>query len=230
MKYPFENDLAALRGHVGSGTRALFLVNPHNPSGTVSDPAAFHAFVSEMARQTLVVVDEAYLEYADDFATRTCAAHVRATENVAVFRTFSKIYGLAALPFGYAVLPHELAEALKRRGVGHPRTLDRLAVTAAGASLRDAPFVAAVRARIASERARWSVTLDSLGARHADARANFVFFETGRPHAEVAAAMRARGVDIGRSFLPLDRWARISIGLPEENALAQSALGEVLRR
>src|SRR5208282_2223622 len=107
-------------------------------------PAAFHALVSEMARQALVIVDEAYLEYLDDFAARTCAAHVRAGENVAVFRTFSKIYGLAGLPFGYAVLPRELAAGLKRRGVGHPRTLNRLAVVAAAASLRDAPFVASV--------------------------------------------------------------------------------------
>jgi histidinol-phosphate aminotransferase len=224
-----ENDLPALSARVGSATRALFLVNPHNPSGTLSDPATFHAFVSEMARRTLVIVDEAYLEYLDDFATRTCAVHVRASENVAVFRTFSKIYGLAALPFGYAVMPTGLAEALRRRGVGHPRSLDRLAVAAAAASLRDEAFVPAVRAKVARERARWSVVFDSLGVRRADARANFVFFETGRPHAEIAAAMRVRGVDIGRSFPPLDRWARISVGLPEENSLAQVSLREVLR-
>jgi histidinol-phosphate aminotransferase len=130
-----ENDLAALGGRVGASTRALFLVNPHNPSGTVSDAAAFHAFVSEMARRTLVIVDEAYLEFLEDFAVRTCVSHVRAGENVAVFRTFSKIYGLAALPFGYAVLPHGLAGSLKRRGVGSARSLDRLAVAAASASL-----------------------------------------------------------------------------------------------
>jgi histidinol-phosphate aminotransferase len=129
-----ENDLAALGGRVGASTRALFLVNPHNPSGTVSDAAAFHAFVSEMARRTLVIVDEAYLEFLEDFAVRTCVSHVRAGENVAVFRTFSKIYGLAALPFGYAVLPHGLAGSL-RRGVGSARSLDRLAVAAASASL-----------------------------------------------------------------------------------------------
>jgi histidinol-phosphate aminotransferase len=225
-----ENDLSALSARVGPAARALFLVNPHNPSGTASDPAAFHAFVSEMARRTLVIVDEAYLEYVDDFAARTCSAHVRAAENVAVFRTFSKMYGLAGLPFGYAVLPAGLAQALKRRGVGHPRSLDRLALAAAGASLRDAEFVASVRAKVAGERARWSATLDSLGTRRTDARANFVFFETGRPHAEIAAAMRARRIDIGRSFPPLDQWARISIGLPEENAIARSALREILRR
>jgi histidinol-phosphate aminotransferase len=225
-----ENDLPGLASRIGAATRALFLVNPHNPSGTVSSPAALHAFVAEAARRTLVIVDEAYLEYLDDFAARTCVVHSAAGENVAVFRTFSKIHGLAGLPFGYAVLPAPLASALRRRGVGHPRSLDRLAVAAAGASLGDPSFIASVRARVGAERLRWNGTLDALGLRHTDARGSFVFFETGRPHAELAAAMRSRSVDIGRAFPPLDRWARISSGLPEENALAQAVLRDVARR
>jgi histidinol-phosphate aminotransferase len=56
-----------------------------------------------------------------------------------------------------------------------------------------------------------------------------VFFETGRPHAAFAAAMRARGIDIGRAFPPLDTWARISIGLPDENAQARAALRAIVR-
>jgi histidinol-phosphate aminotransferase len=223
-----ENDLANLRERVGASTRALFVVNPHNPSGTVSDAAVFHEFVSDTARRTLVIVDEAYLEFLDDFAVRSSVRHAREGENVAVFRTLSKIHGLAGLPFGYAVLPRRLAEELQRRGVGNPRSLDRLAVAAASASLRDTSFVASVRSRVAIERARWSVILDALGVRRAEARGNFVFFETRRPHTEIAAAMRSRGVDIGRSFPPLDQWARVSIGLPEENAYAQAALREVL--
>jgi histidinol-phosphate aminotransferase len=224
-----ENDLAALREHVGASTRALFVVNPHNPSGTVSDAAVFHEFVSEMARRTLVIVDEAYLEFLDDFAVRSSVRHAREGENVAVFRTLSKIHGLAGLPFGYAVLPRRLAEELRRRGVGNTRSLDRLAVAAASASLRDTSFVASVRSKVAIERARWAAILDALGVRRTEARGNFVFFETRRPHADIAAAMRSRGVDIGRPFPPLEQWARVSIGLPDENAYAQAALREVLR-
>ena len=62
----------------------------------------------------------------------------------------------------------------------------------------------------------------------AESTGNFVFFETGRPHEEFAAAMLARGVDIGRAFPPLDRWARISLGLPEDNARARDALRGVI--
>jgi len=66
-----ENNLPQLRAKLTARTRALFLVNPHNPSGTLSDAAGFKTFVAELAKQTLVIVDEAYLEYAGDFAERT---------------------------------------------------------------------------------------------------------------------------------------------------------------
>lgn len=224
-----ENDLPALAARINERTAALFLVNPHNPSGVVSDPAVLFEFVRGVSRRTLVIVDEAYLEYLPDFAARTCAALVREGGNVVVFRTFSKIYGFAGQPMGYALLPAALSAELKGNGVGHARSLSRLAVAAAGASLRDPSFVAGVRMTVARERERWTATLDELGLRHSDARGNFVFFETGRPHGAFAAAMRARGIDIGRSFPPLDTWARISIGLPDENAAAQAALRATMR-
>jgi len=225
-----ENDLPALRARIGPRTRALFLVNPHNPSGTVSDAVALRAFVREVAERTLVVVDEAYLDFGDDFASRTCVALTRAGANVAVFRTFSKLHALAALPFGYAAMPAPLAGRLRERGVGEPRSLDALALAAAGASLGDTRYAAVTRAKVAAERARWHEELDARAIRRTDARGNFVFFETGRPHADVAAAFLAEGVVIGRAFPPLDHWARVSIGLPDENARARAAFEKIFRR
>jgi histidinol-phosphate aminotransferase len=224
-----RNDLPALRSRINPRTRALFLVNPHNPSGTVHPPRVFLDFAREASRQALVIVDEAYLEFTDNFAASTATALVRAGENVIVFRTFSKAYGLAALPFGYAVAPRALAAELTRAGVGEPRSLNRLALVAAGAALADQSFLDTVRAQVKAERSAWFALLRELGLRWADSRGNFVFFETRRPHGEFAAALLARGVDIGRAFPPLDTWARISIGLPEENAAARSAVRQVLK-
>lgn len=223
-----ENDLSAMAARVSDRTRAVFLVNPHNPSGTVSEASALHAFVRDVSRRALVIVDEAYLEFTPDFERRTIAARVLAGDNAIVFRTFAKIYGLAGMPLGYGIMPAQLAEQLRRSGAGDPHELDRLAVLAASVALTDHDFVAATRRRVTAERTRWHTELRRAGRRFADARANFVFFETGRPHAQVAARFRARGVDIGRDFPPLDRWARVSIGLPEENTLALAALSDVI--
>jgi len=224
-----QNDLPAIAAKVGPRTRAIYVVNPHNPTGTVSDPTAFANFVREMSSRTTVIVDEAYLEFEPDFAQRTTATLTRSGHNVIVFRTFGKIYGLAGLSIGYAIAPLNVAKSLKHAGIDAPDTFDRLALAAATASLRDRQYVADVRAKVTEERQKWNALFESRRIRHSDARGNFVFFETGRPHHEIAEAMLAKGVDIGRGFPPLDSWARISIGLPRENTIARAAVAEVLR-
>jgi Histidinol-phosphate/aromatic aminotransferase and cobyric acid decarboxylase len=223
-----ENDLTAIAAKINARTRAVYLVNPHNPSGTVSETEAFKAFVHDAAKRTTVIVDEAYLEFTPDFGERSVIDLRRAGDNVVVFRTFAKIYGLAGLSIGYAVAPKKLAEGLKRKGIGLPHALDRLAVAAASASLDDEGFVPATRLKVAAEREKWRLFFDEHGIRHADARGNFVFFETGRPHATVAAALRARGVEIARAFEPLDTWVRITIGLPHENDEVRRAVAAIL--
>jgi histidinol-phosphate aminotransferase len=224
------NDLPALRARLNGRTRAVFLVNPHNPSGTVSDATALHEFVAAAAKLATVIVDEAYLEFTSDFAERTLARQVRADGRVVVFRTFSKFYGLAALPLSFAILPTELAAELRRQGLGAVRAQNRLAVVAAHASLRDDAYAQRVRRSVDEERRRWLAVLDELGLRRSQASANFVFFEARRPQPELAAAFLARGIDIGRAFPPLEGWSRISIGLPVDNARAQSVLRQIIRR
>jgi histidinol-phosphate aminotransferase len=223
-----ENDLSAIAAKVNAHTRAVFLVNPHNPSGTVNSAAEFAAFLHAVSPRALVIVDEAYLEYSDDYSGRTAAAFTQSGENVIVFRTFSKIYGLAALPLGYAVAPKPVADFLRKQGFGDPHSLNRLALTAAAVSLRDEKYIARVRDAVAQERARWNAMLDELKLRHTDSQANFVYFDAGRPQAEVAAALKAEGVIVGRAFPPYSQWVRITIGLPEENLRAQAALRKFL--
>lgn len=113
-----ENDLPAITAKLNARTRAVFLINPHNPSGTVNAGPEFLEFVRKTSKQALVIVDEAYLEFSDDYAKRTAMSLVRAGDNVMVFRTVGKAHGLAALPFGYAVAPRALAEHLRKQGLG----------------------------------------------------------------------------------------------------------------
>jgi histidinol-phosphate aminotransferase len=228
LNQKFENDLDAIAAKTNARTRAIYLVNPHNPTGTVTDSATFLDFVREMSKRTTVIVDEAYLEFEPDFAQRTAAGLTRAGENVVVFRTFGKMYGLAGLAMGYAIAPKAIAASMKRAGIGGPGTLDRLALVAAAASLQDDDYVQSTRAKVTAEREKWNELFVTLKLRHSDSIANFVFFETGRPHQEVVAALDAKGIDIGRAFSPFENWARISIGLPQENALARSAITALL--
>ena len=223
-----ENDLPAIAGKVNGRTRAVYLVNPHNPTGTVNPPAQFIEFVRELSKRTLVIVDEAYLEFTPDFEQRTVAGLVRGDAQVVVFRTFSKIYGLASFVFGYALAPPELATSLKRLGVGAFFDTNRLSLVASTASLKDTGYIASVRAKVAAEREAWHKLFRQHWVRFTESQANFVFFDSGQPHHVTASALASQGIEIGRSHPPLDTWVRISIGLPEENAIARQAVAEML--
>jgi histidinol-phosphate aminotransferase len=223
-----ENDLPAIAARLTARTRALYIVNPHNPSGTVSEAVPFKAFLTEMAKRTTVIVDEAYLEFEADYAQKTAVELTRGGANVIVFRTFGKIYGLAGMSIGYAVAPKAVAQSLKRGGLGAAHSLNRLALTAAAASLRDSSYLDAMRSKVIEERQQWHTLLDTMGRRRSDSKGNFVFFETGKPHQAVAAQLLNEGIEIARAFPHFDHWVRISIGLPAENARARDAIKKFL--
>jgi histidinol-phosphate aminotransferase len=225
-----ENDLAGMAARVSDRTRALYLVNPHNPTGIVADEQALRDFARNVSSRALVIVDEAYLEYTDGFAQRTLTDLVRAGENVIVFRTFAKIFGLAGVEIGYGLVPRRIATMLRAQGANDPHLFNRLAVTAAATSLRATDYVAHVRSAVAAERETWKQLLQALQLRCTPSAASFMFIETGMPHASFAAAMRAEGIEIAHAFPPYDMWARITIGLPHENKAAQAALRRVLQR
>lgn len=220
-----EHDLAAMASAITKPNTVVYLANPNNPTGTVVDTAALRSFVREAAARAFVFLDEAYLDIAADFAGRTLAGMVRDTPNLLVARTFSKIYGLAGLRIGYAVTSPKFAATLRSYGLG---TLAYPGVMAAIASLQDEGYVATARAQIVAEREKLLALLRELKRPYAEPQGNFVFFQTGRPHAEVQAALMKESVAIARAFPPMLDWARITIGLPEENTLAREALRKVL--
>lgn len=222
-----ENDLLTITGRINERTQAIFLVNPHNPSGTVSDKQAFHTFLHEASQRALVIVDEAYLEFTDDFSGRTAINNLKQGDNVMVFRTFAKAYGLAGLSFGYAVAPKPLVAYLQAQGLGNVHDLNRLSVVAALAALNDSAFIPRIHQAITAERAKWNTVLDRLGIRHTDSQANFVYIDLQKPYEEVAAKFAKHGIRVGRAFAPYASWIRITIGLPEENGKAQAVVQQL---
>ena len=220
-----RNDLPALRQAVDTGARAIYLVNPHNPSGTVNDPAAFDSFIRDVSAKTLVIVDEAYIEY-DDIA-RSAVRFTREGRNVAVFRTLDKIYGLAGLPTGYVLAPLPLADSLRSGGLGDPHELGRLAIAAATAALADQAWVAKVRARTVAGRARLTASLDRLRLAHSESVANFVFFHAPADAAQKRKDLATHGIIAAHAFPPLDDWIRLAVGTEDEVTRTIAALERV---
>jgi len=223
-----ENDLPAIAAKINTKTQAVFLVNPHNPSGTVIEDTTFRHFVHEIAKKVLVIVDEAYLEFADHFEDRTVVKNIWEGDNVIVFRTFAKTYGLAGLSLGYAVASKKVAAYLKEQGLGDPHELNSLSLAAAKVALKDQEFIRQVHTQVSAEREKWHTLLDSLHLERTQSQGNFVYFNTKRPYDEVAAHLRKQGIVIGRVFEPYDTWVRITIGLPDENDQARQAIRNLI--
>ena len=174
-------------------------------------------------------MDEAYLEFKQDFETRSAVSLVRDGANVLVFRTFDKIHGLAGLPIGYTLVPKKLGATLRGQGLGDAESLGRLNMAAASAALADKQHVETVRMAVANERTKWLALLGQLHLPHTNSEANFIFFDTGQPHDDVAKPMRDRGIQVARAFPPYNNWVRITIGTAAENEKARKALQRVLK-
>jgi histidinol-phosphate aminotransferase len=226
----YENDLPGLQAKLNTKTRAVYLINPHNPTGTVSDDKSFKDFLRDASAHALVIVDEAYLEFTPDFWARSAVSLVRDGANVLVFRTFDKIHGLAGLPIGYALVPKRVAATLRGQGLGDAESLGRLNMAASSAALSDKDHTDRVRIAVASERQKWFSLLEELHIPHTQSVTNFVFFDAGRPQIEVAARMKKQGVQVARAFPPYSNWTRISIGTPAENETARHVLRQTLRQ
>lgn len=222
-RYPTDAVLAAVTGR----TAAIAVVTPNNPTGAVAT-AADLARLSAAAPHALLLVDLAYVEFADEALDLTAAA--LALPNAAVFRTLSKAWGLAGLRIGYAAGPADLIGWL--RAVGLPYAVSRPAAHMAAARLAEGdqairPFLDEVR----RERAALSATLAECGAAPEPSQANFVFARHPAPEWLRDALA---GLGIGIRIFPgkehLGDALRVSCpGEPEGLARVEHALRSALR-
>lgn len=219
-------DLGAMMERVTDKTRLFFIANPNNPTGTHVGRADVERCLRELPDDVLVVLDEAYVEFADadDYVTGLELRDLR--ERLLVLRTFSKAYGLAGTRCGYAVGPADLVGYLNRTRA--PFNVNAIAQAGALAALGDPGHVAEYVALNRTERARITGELESLGLRVAPSQANFVFADFGRPNKEVYDQMLRKGVIIRPMPAPVDTWLRITVGLEEENDRLLDAVRELV--
>ena len=217
-------DLDAMAAAITPRTRLVFVCNPNNPTSTAVGARALADFADRVPRDVLIVVDEAYREYADPALVPDGLALLGDRPNVAVLRTFSKAYGLAGLRVGYCVAPPRIAAHVRRTQV--PFSVSALAQRAAVIALGEGVEVARRAALTVAERDRVTGRLRALGHDVPDSRANFVWLPLGEDSADFARHC-AEGKVVVRPFP--GEGVRVTIGLPEENdvflALAASRQG-----
>jgi histidinol-phosphate aminotransferase len=227
LPQPFGHDLDAMRALVNSRTRLLFIANPNNPTGTWLDPGALRRFLEQVPQHVLVVLDEAYAEYATDGDDRTTLSWLDEFPNLVITRTFSKIYALAGLRVGYALASAAVAEVLNR--VRQPFNVNSLGQEAALAALDDADHVLRSRELNRAGLVQLREGLAALGIATPPSAGNFVLADLGRPAGPCYQALLRGGV-IARPVANygLPNHLRVTVGLPEHNARFLAAMRTAL--
>lgn len=216
-------DLPAMAEKINDKTKLILLANPNNPTGTIFTTGELETFLEAVPKDVVVIVDEAYFEYVDDPDYPNSLQYHDGERRIMTTRTFSKIHGLAGLRIGYAVGHPDLIDALERCRLAF--NVSRIAQAAALAALEDTEHIERSREAVKAGKEYLLPQFDELGITYWPSQTNFVMVELDRPSHEMHPELLKRGVIIR----PMPgNYARITIGLPEQNRHLIEALHQIL--
>lgn len=225
------HDLDAMSTMINDRTRLVFIANPNNPTGTWLRQQQLEQFLAQIPSHVVVVLDEAYFEYASDPAMGASdypngMQWLQTYPNLVVTRTFSKAYGLAGLRVGYSVSHTTIADLLNR--VRQPFNVNSLALAAAEAALKDQAHLEKGLACNIEGLQQYVQAFKQLGLEYIPSVANFISVKVGD-----AAQLYEQLLRLGVIVRPVANYAmpeylRITVGTAEENQRCISALEQVL--
>jgi len=220
-------DLDALAESVTEKTAMIFLTNPNNPTGSHFTTTEFNTFMAKIPEDVMVIVDEAYIEFARDPDIFNSLKKPLHDPRVVCLRTFSKAYGLAGFRVGYGVMDVSIASVLHR--IRQPFNVNSLAQVAAAAALDDHQFLESGIRTIHKGIDELGKALSEMGIKTFPTQANFFLLDVRKDATEVFKKMLEYGI-ITRSMKSygFPSCLRISAGLPEENRAFILALKQVL--
>jgi len=191
----------------------VYLCNPNNPTGVPVSADEVRDLLDGIPEDVPVLIDEAYHHFVEDPAYETAIPYVLEGRRVVVARTFSKIYGMAAMRLGYAIAPADMIERMRVYSTG---STNALVMWGGAAALEDVESERWVRETTLRLRKRTAADLEGLGYEVIPSDTNFLMVHIRRPVQEAAAAFRERGVLVGRPFPPMLEHMRVSVGTESE--------------
>lgn len=223
----YKYDLDAMLDCINKNTKIIFICNPNNPTGTIVGEQKLKEFLAQVPKNVLVVIDEAYYEYVEASNYPQTISLLSEYPNIIITRTFSKIYGLAALRVGYGIADEAIITNLSR--VKDPFNVNRIAQMAALESLSAVDHLK--QSRLVNEQGKdyLYTQLAKLGLEFVPTEANFILVNVEQDANKIFKKLLRKGVII-RSAVPfgLTTHFRVTIGTIDQNQLFISALKESL--
>ena len=222
----YGHDLEAMAAAVREDTRVLWIANPNNPTGTYASPESLRALLARVPRRVIVVLDEAYNEYLPDAMRHDTARWLAEYPNLVITRTFSKVYGLAALRVGYALAHPDVADLMNR--VRQPFNVGSLGQAAAVAALGDHAFVERSRALNAAGMQQILQGIKPLQLDHIQSYGNFVSIRVPQAGPVYQKLLRQGVIVRPVAGYGMPDFLRVTIGLHGENERFLVALRNAL--
>lgn len=220
----FATDVQGLLDAITDKTKICIIVNPNNPTGGKISNADLKYFMDNVPNHVITIIDEAYIEWVDEEGYENALQYVRENKNVIVLRTFSKVFGLAGLRFGYLITTPEISKYLGIVEANYGP--DRLALVAARVGIKDTKHLADSVKNNTEGRKYLTKELRALGFDVVESYASFIYFAPKMDTAYVIDELNKRGVyirDFGKTY------SRVSIGRPEQNKQFIDALKEIVK-
>ena len=215
LDHEFAHDLDKMLARVDSQTALVYICNPNNPTGSITTKESINQFLEKLPATVVVVVDEAYYQYAPySPAYESLLDRPVADPRLVVLRTFSAVYGLAGLRIGYAVMSPQLATRLRPQLTENG--VSDLGLQGALASLDDEEGLRFATKRNADARVEFSNQAIARMLKPIDTKANFVMMNVNHPAAEVVEQFRRNHVLIGGPYPPMNTFIRVSLGTPQD--------------
>ena len=216
------HDVDNMLNAIDDNTRVIFLVNPNNPTGTYTHRADFERFLNTIPPHIIVVIDEAYSEYIDRVDYPLALSYLEKYPNLIITRTFSKVYGLAALRLGYAVSSPEIADILNRARL--PFNVNSIVAKAGVAALQDQDHVAQSVALNTVGMQQLEAGLKQIGMSYIPSIGNFITIDVDNGKA-VYQQLLLEGVIVRPLHAyNMPRHIRVTIGTHEQNERFLKAL------
>ena len=214
-------DLDGLYQAITARTKIIVICNPNNPTGTAVGADQLAAFVKKVPKEILIMVDEAYIEYADDPDVHSAVPLILEGYHVLVLKTFSKIHGMAGIRVGYGLACPEIIDDLMRSpGAFNTSTV---AIAGAIASLGDRDFLSRSYQMVKDGRDYLTRELEQLGCKVYPSQTSFLYFDAHMDPQDLQAECAKRNILIGAFAL-----SRVSVGNKAQNAAFISCLRDIL--
>lgn len=216
-------NLPAMKEKIGEKTKIVVICNPNNPTGTYVPIGELEAFADTLPEDVLLVMDEAYMEFATEPDCCSMVDYMKAhpEKPILVLRTFSKYYAMAGLRVGYALGSEELIGIMRKCSASW--NLNVCAQKAAVAGLADQEYYQEQKAKIVEGREYLEKEMAAFGCSVYPSQSNFIYFDTGKDPAWIQEQLMEKGIRIGAFEM-----SRVSVGTMEECKLYIKALKEIL--